>query len=246
MLWWMGKKMAALHEALACTLPKKSLPTLMTPHVSQYFLTSYKDNASGSPQGSFSAFCASTVSLVFCSICPTRTGGLKIRATHPASCAAPYVSKGCASWQNRTERTLLAVGGQRSWENWGGSQGSRGKKKKSPKCGRESWQKWKGGCWAKHALAPAAQSLQYVALRICGCVYKTCRWLACTKDVASSYQKNVGFSLAEEGEYLQDFTSSLLSGCGALAQQNGPKARLWPDRLWFLAGKSSVFNCGRL
>lgn len=129
MLWWMGKKTAVLHEALACTLPKKSLPTLMTPHVSQYFLTSCKDNASGSPQGSFSAFCASTVSLVFCSICPTRTGGLKIRATHPASCAAPYVSKGCASWQNRTERTLLAVGGQRSWENWGGSQGSRGKKK---------------------------------------------------------------------------------------------------------------------
>lgn len=27
---------------------------------------------------------------------------------------------------------------------------------KSPKCGRESWQKWKGGCWAKHALAPDA------------------------------------------------------------------------------------------
>lgn len=73
---------------------------------------------------------------------------------------------------------------------------------KSPKCGRESWQKWKGGCWAKHALAPDAQSLQYVRLRICGCVYKTCHWLASTKDVASSYQKNVGFSLAEEGEWM--------------------------------------------
>lgn len=129
MLWWMGTKMAALHEALACTLPKKSFPTLMTPCVSQYFLTSYKDNASGSPQGSFSAFCASTGSLVFSSICPTRTGGLKIRAMHPASCTAPYVSKGCASWQNHTERSMLTVGGRRSWEIWGGSQGSRGKKK---------------------------------------------------------------------------------------------------------------------
>lgn len=131
--------MAALHEALAYTLPKKSFPTLMTPPVSQYFPTSYKDNALGSPQGSFSAFCASTGSLLFCSICPTRTMGLKTRAMHPASCAAPYVSKGCASWKTiqngpcwqweageagRFEEALKGLG-----------------KKKSPKCGRESWQK---------------------------------------------------------------------------------------------------------
>lgn len=77
----------------------------------------------------------------------------------------------------------------------------------------------KGGLLRKHALAPDAQSLQYVTLGIWGGVYKTCHWLASTKDVASSYQKNVGFSLAEEGEWM-------------LAKLHIESSFwLWPDRM---------------
>lgn len=109
----------------------------------------------------------------------------------------------CSQRQSRPARLNRTVhADSRKLEELGELRRLSREQEKSPKCGRESWQKWKGGCWAKHALAPDAQSLQCVMLRICGCVYKTCHWLASTKDVASSYQKNVGFSLAEEGEWM--------------------------------------------
>lgn len=78
-------------------------------------------------------------------------------------------------------------------------------------------------------------------LRICGCVYKTCHWLAGTKDVASSYHKNVGFTLREEGERATSHWVFFL----VVAWQNDPKVWFWLDRLWFLADKSGVFKLGQ-
>lgn len=112
---------------LICTLAKRWFPTVMAPHVS-LDIFSHPDNES---QLIICLLCqCSQFSLLFHA--PALNMGLRIRAMHrsslcPVSCTGPYVPNSRADCQSCTEQSMLTVGGWRSWENWGGSQGSRKK-----------------------------------------------------------------------------------------------------------------------